>query len=318
MCCALWRDAKTSRAVLIANPASGGGRCARLIRGAREAFAHVGISDVRTTEYSGDEGRLVRAALERGADTIAVLGGDGTWSKCAAALAESGGGARLAFLRGGTGNDFAKNFPAPAHDLVAMARLVADGGEEWRVDMGRVDSDGISEWFLNVVGFGFDVAVLEQLGRGGAMTGRAVYVAAALRQLLSFPGLELAPDARHGAARRVMMLVVSNGLNFGGAFRIAPLARVDDGLLDLVEIGDVRGLSRIPLFVRALRGAHVSHRRVTGARSDAFTLRFARPPAFEVDGELRRAGSTELRVRCVPGAIRVLAASPASRRRSFV
>ena len=273
---------------------------------------------MRITERSGDEGRLVRTALDDGADTIAVLGGDGTWSKCAAALAASGADARLAFLRGGTGNDFAKNFPAPAHDFAAMARLVADGGEEWRVDMGQVESGNSADWFLNVLGFGFDVAVLEQLVGKGALTGRAVYVAAALRQLLRFPGLELAPDARHVAARRVMMLVVSNGLNFGGAFRIAPGARVDDGLLDLVQIGDVRGFSRIPLFMRALRGAHVSHDRVTGARANAFTLRFTFPQAYEVDGELRPADSTEVLVRCVPGAIRVLAASPASRRPSSV
>jgi diacylglycerol kinase (ATP) len=272
------------------------------------------VTDVRVTARSGDESRLVRAALDDGADTIAVLGGDGTWGKCAAALAESGADARMAFLCGGTGNDFAKNFPAPARDLHAMARLVAEGGEEWRADMGRVESGNHADWFLNVVGFGFDVAVLEQTARGGALTGRAVYVATALRQLLRYPGLDLTLNALGAGARRATMLVISNGRSFGGAFRIAPHARVDDGLLDLVAIGDVRGLARVPLFVRALRGTHLAHPRVTAAQANAFTLRFAKPPGYEVDGELRRAHATDVRITCVRGAIRVLAASAASRR----
>lgn len=293
-----------SHTVLIANPTSGRGKGATLIPSARAAFARCGFDDVRLTEASGDEARLVRAALHDGATTIAALGGDGTWSKCAAAVAESGADCRMAFLHAGTGNDFAKNLKAPARDFDAMARLIAGPSEEWRVDMGRVESEGASDWFLNVAGFGFDAAVLESTMRGGALKGNAVYIAAALKQLLAYPGLDVAIDA---PSRRAMMLVFSNGLNFGGAFRIAPGALVTDGLLDLVEIGDVRGLARVPLFVRALRGSHVSHPQVRVQRRGAFSLQFAAPPAYEVDGELRRARAPQVVVRCLPGVLRVVA-----------
>lgn len=271
------------------------------------------MTDLRITEQPGDEARLVREALDSGADTLAVLGGDGTWSSCAAALAASGADARIAFLAGGTGNDFAKNIPAPAHDPRAMAQLIQGGGVDWRVDMGRVDSESRSDWFLNVLGFGFDVAVLERIARGGRLTGPAVYVSAALPLLFSFPGLAIHLDEAR-SRERATMLVVSNGANFGGAFRIAPQARVDDGLLDLVRIGDVRGVARLPLFARTMYGAHLTHPRVTTARAQSFHLRFDTAPSYEVDGELRRANADELRVRCAPGAIRVLAASAAGDR----
>ena len=295
--------------VVIANPVAGRGAGARRIRTAREAFAHAGVTDIRTTESPGDEARLVRAALDDGADTLAILGGDGTWGKCAAAVATLGADVRLAFLHGGTGNDFAKNLPAPSSDFAAMARLAVEGGPEWRVDMGVVESGATRDLFLNVAGFGFDIAVLEQLAAGGALRGRAVYVLAALRQLLSYRGLGVAV-APEGATGRSLMLVVSNGRNFGGAFRIAPEARVNDGLLDLVHVGDVRGIARLPLFANALRGAHLQHSRVTAARASEFALRFAEPPAYETDGELRRAGSAEVTVRCLPGVLRVLAGGP--------
>ncbi len=296
-----------SHVALIANPASGRGRAARLIPRARAAFAREGITDFRLTTHAGDEARVVGEALQDGVHTIAVLGGDGTWGKCAAALAESGADARIAFLRGGTGNDFAKNFPAPSGDYAAMARLCAGPSVEWRVDMGRLEGDGHTDLFLNVAGFGFDVAVLEDSLRGGNLTGNAVYVVAALRTILSYPGLDVCVDAPGERSRTAMMLVVSNGRNFGGAFRIAPNARVDDGALDLVEVGDVRGLSRVPLLLRALWGAHLSHPAVTTRQAAAFTLRFAGPPSWEGDGDLRRARSDEVRVSCVRGALRVIA-----------
>jgi diacylglycerol kinase (ATP) len=316
-----------SHVVLIANPAAGRGRGARVLARIRDTFVAHGVNDVRATTRAGEEARLVRLALDAGATTLAILGGDGTWSRCAAAVAEAGAleAVRLAFLSAGTGNDFAKMLDAPAHDPVAMARLASDGGPETRVDLGRVEHDSGGHWFLNVAGFGFDVAVLAATAQGGRLSGSTVYVAGALRHLLRYDGFDVEvrsalagssvaaprPGRSPSAAgpRRCLMLTVSNGLHLGGVFRIAPTARVDDGLLDLVEVGDVRGVARLPLFVRALRGTHLAHPLVRAGRATEFSLRFAVPPRYEVDGELEQAGSAEVEVRAVPRALRVLGAA---------
>lgn len=292
-----------SEIVLIVNPASGRGAGARLLPRLRALFAAHGITDLRTTASAGDETRVVQEAVRDGAQTIAVAGGDGTWGKCAVALARLGSPARMAFLANGTGNDFAKNLPAPATDHAAMAALIARGAQERRVDLGSVDE----QWFLNVAGFGFDVAVLIDTQRKSWLRGNAVYITAALKHLLHYPGFDVQADVLGDVApRRRMMLIVSNGLNFGGAFRIAPAARVDDGLLDFIDIGDVQGMARIPLFAGALRGAHLRHPRVAAVRAAAATLRFAEPPPFELDGELHHAADSTVTVRSVPGALRVL------------
>jgi diacylglycerol kinase (ATP) len=297
------------RTVVITNPASGRGRGSRMLPAVRAAFAAIGVTDIRPTERAGDESTLVHRALDAGATTIVAVGGDGTWGKCAGALAASGAECRIAFVQGGTGNDFAKNLPAPAHDVGAMARLIAGPHAEWRVDMGRVESGGQGNWFLNVAGFGFDAAVLEDTQRGGALSGNAVYISAALKQLLSYPGIDLRNDAFGPHAHRAMMVVFSNGLSFGGAFRIAPQATVTDGLIDCVQIGDVRGLARIPLFVRAIRGAHLTHREVRRARAQRFTLTFGAPPTFDCDGELCRANDAAVTIQTVTGVLRVVASS---------
>lgn len=295
------------RAALICNPASGRGRGARLIPGARAAFASVGITDVRVTERAGDEAHLTCAALDEGCDTIAVLGGDGTWSKCAAALAEHGANARIAFLHGGTGNDFAKNLPAPAKDFSAMAKLVAEGGKEWRVDMGRVESGSRHDWFLNVAGFGFEVTVIERVARGGALGGPAVYLYSALRELFAYRGFNAgSPQFIKRQGRRLMM-VFANGHHFGGAFHIAPGASVTDGLIDAIAIGNMSVPARLPLFAAVVRGTHLAHPLVQRVRIATADLTFEAPPAYDIDGEWRQAESANVRIRCVPGALRVLA-----------
>lgn len=293
-----------SRIVVLVNPASGRGAGARLLPKIRALFAAHGITDVRTTSAPGDEARVIGEAVRDGAETIAVVGGDGTWGKSAVALARLGSPARMAFLANGTGNDFAKNLPTPATDHAAMAALIARGTQEVRVDLGDVDG----QWFLNVAGFGFDVEVnVATAASSSWLRGYAVYIVTALRLLFRYRGFLATADVFGDRAPTMrMMLVISNGKNFGGAFLIAPSARVDDGLLDFVSIGDVHNLARLPLFVRAFRGAHLSHPGVTALRAATARLRFDAPPLVEVDGDMYQAKSADVRVAVVPQALRVL------------
>ena len=287
------------------NPASGRGRGAELYPKLRAAFEARGITDFVQTQHAGDESRLVQEAIRDGIQTLVVAGGDGTWGKCAVALAQAGSPARMAFVAAGTGNDFAKNLRAPARDIAAMAALVASGGVERRVDLGRVDD----RWFANVAGFGFDVEVLMATQGARVLRGPAVYIAAALGQLFSFGGIPVSIRgvASIFAARRPrLMLVFANGKEFGGAFRIAPMAQVDDGKLDAVVFEDGVKLGRLPLLARALRGTHIGHPKVFHKAGASFELEFDSPPAYELDGDLHLAPSRVVTVASLPGVLRVL------------
>ncbi len=299
-------SAGADRVRILWNPASGRGRGARAFPRIQAAFAAHGLTDTRSTQSAGDEARLVQEALDDGITTLVVCGGDGTWSKCAVPLARAGSPARMAFIAAGTGNDFAKNLRAPARDPAAIARLVAEGGVERRVDMGRVDD----HWFLNVAGFGFDVAVLLATKRIPLLRGDAVYLAAALRELFRFEGLDVAIDGLPSLPPREMarrlMLVFSNGKEFGGAFRIAPRALVDDGRLDALVFGNAGAFARLPLLAGAIRGSHLEHPLVAHHTAARFGLRFREPTFLEADGELRQTVAPDAEVVCMPGVLRVL------------
>lgn len=295
---------------VIVNPASGRGSGARALPAIRAAFTAVGVSEVRLTSARGGEGADTRRALDDGFDTIVACGGDGTWGNVANALIAAGAGrqARLALIATGTGNDFAKSVGAPARDFPATARLAVDGAD-MAVDVGRIEG----RHFLNVSGFGFDIAVLEDIERISWLKGDMLYLYSALRQLFSYGGVEvgIATQRKRRDPRRHLMLIVANARNFGGSFKIAPGASLTDGKLDAISIHDAPPLARMRLFAAATKGTHVMAPEVLVEQSSSFTLQFPAPPAFETDGEYNRAKGAVVQIDCVPQALRVV--TPAAR-----
>ena len=296
----------SGRVTVILNPAAGRGRGARAREPVAAAFAAVGVRDVRESAGPGDEYAVARRALAEGSTTLVAVGGDGTWSQVGSAILDAGAPCRLALLAAGTGNDLARTLGAPAHDPAATARLACDGPDV-AIDVGRIED----HWFLNIAGFGFDIAVLEDVGKIPFLQGEALYRFSALRQILGYRGVEIgiASPAREREAVRHLMLIVANARYFGGAFHIAPGASLTDGRLDAIAIRDAAPLGRMRLFQAAGSGRHLEHAEADAEQAESFTLRFTTPPAYETDGEYRRARSATLEVRCVPRALRVVTAA---------
>jgi len=185
---------------------------------------------------------------------------------------------------------------------------MALGDGERRVDMARVSG----RLFLNVAGFGFDIAVLEDIERISWLRGNALYMYSALRQLFGYRGLDIgirSPRVDRGQASH-MLLIVANARHFGGSFHIAPDASIHDGQLDAIAITNAAPLRRLALFSAAPRGPHPRPPEVIAEQASEFHLRFGKPPAYETDGEYNQARSNELEVACVPAALRLIMPAP--------
>ena len=291
---------------VVFNPMSGKGRGAGVVQPFLAALRAAGVAKVEhaLTARAGDESALAEAALGRGFRRIVAVGGDGTWSNVGNALLRAGVPAQLGLVPAGTGCDLAKSLGVPAHDLAACARIVA-AGRERTIDVGRIED----RYFLNVTGFGFDIAVIEQTWKVRWLTGHLLYVYCAVSQLFAFPGFPVHVQVDGGAPARLdlLMLVIANARVFGGGFRIAPEADLGDGRLDAVWFANMGSAGRLNAMMRLLRGTHAGLREVATARSHSFRLVFDAPPAYETDGEWNRARSAELVVSTVPAALRVLA-----------
>jgi diacylglycerol kinase (ATP) len=312
------------RVHVIFNPASGRGRGGKRIPAYLDLLKkHLGSFDHSVTKASGDEGALARAALEAGARTVVAVGGDGTWSQVADAVM-AWPGARFGVLPSGTGNDFGRNLGLSYDDPADAVRALTSGRTR-RVDVGRVVTPSAPDarradkgayrtrHFLNLVGFGFDIAVIDAAASARLLKGAVLYKVTALQQLFRFPGVLLDLVSGESGARggRHLILTISNGRFFGGGFPIAPDARVDDGLLHACLIGDAPALRRAALFNQAERGRHVSAPEVQIISDRHFSVRFpdnGPPPRFEVDGDVYGSQGHAVDVELLPSALEVVVA----------
>jgi len=287
------------------NPAAGRGRRrARLHDYLTLLKHHIGPFEPATTERAGDEVRLLDDALLRGVDRIVALGGDGTWSAAADRILSSGRrDVALGLLPVGTGNDFGKSIGVRHERIQDVMRAIADRTTRV-VDAGLVGG----RYFLNVVGMGFDIAVIDDAEKTPLLKGDFLYRFCAIKQLFRFPGIELSVTAGEGPPRpfRLLMLTISNANYFGGSFHIAPQAKLDDGKLDLVAIRDASPARRAKLFGAVSKGAHAGLPEVEIISAPSFEIHFARTLRYEADGEVY-ASASPLRVAVVPRALSVCA-----------
>ncbi|HVF41066.1 MAG TPA: diacylglycerol kinase family protein [Gemmatimonadaceae bacterium] len=288
---------------VIINPAAGRGRAARMIPEVLAKFSAIGVTDIVTTVAPGDETALTIEGIRNGCTTIVAGGGDGTSSAVANAILTTEINTRLAVLPLGTGNDFAKTLGTCGATIEAVAQRAVEHSTA-RVDVGHVEDT----YFLNSCGFGFDVAVIERIGRMRWLRGDSVYIASALRELFGFRGSRIAVTSSAGTREtaRHLLLVIANTPHFGGSFTIAPDASVTDGKLDSISVMDLRPHRRIGVLASAARGRHLRYAECRAEVAESFSLVFDVPPSYETDGELRRATTTILSVSCVPSALRVL------------
>lgn len=294
---------------VVANPAAGRGKAARILDSLETEFDRIGWSVTRTTA-AGSEAQAAAKYLEQGIDTIVAIGGDGTCSNIVKSILARQSGAALSVIPCGTGNDFAKTLgllKCTPSEIVALLQTERPR----HIDVGRADGN----YFINSCGFGFDSSVLQASARVKWLRGNAVYIYSAVKQLFAYRGVNVSVNEMPRGSGKLLMAIVSNGQWLGGAFHIAPRASVIDGLLDVALFGNCGVVERAQLFIGATRGTHLRSESVRHTQSASLTLRFESPPAMEVDGELVYAQSNRVAIECLPRALNVIAAPGAIRSR---
>jgi len=204
-------------------------------------------------------------------------------------------------LMTGRGRDACRNLGLTRDPLQAARRLV-DGRVVAR-DVGLARWPGGERFFLGWAGAGFDAVVAERAGGRG---GRLVYLRAVLASLYEYRPAEMAVrlddvDAWAGPAASV---VVCNGASLGGGMRIAPAARPDDGLLDVVLLGALGRLELARWLPTVYWGGHLANPRIQTRRAAEVRIDAGAPLPVQIDGEL--GFHTPLDISICPAALRLL------------
>jgi diacylglycerol kinase (ATP) len=239
---------------------------------------------------------------------LVVVGGDGTVNEAVnGILRDARGAPELAVVMVGTGKSFARSHGIPTH--LQRAVEVAARGRVVAVDAGRVwhrSEDGEQEsYFANVASAGMSGAVARRADSSSkALGGRVSYFVALVRVFARWQNVEMSVDAggeRHEG--RMTNVVVANGPQHAGGMRLAPNARPNDGLFDVVLFGDISKADFVANVLRVYRGTHVHHPKIQVLSSASVTIESARPLPLELDGE--QPGTTPARFEIVPQALRL-------------
>jgi diacylglycerol kinase (ATP) len=291
-------------AIFLVNPASANGATAKRWPKLRERARELGLSgEERLSERPGHLIELARDAATEGR-LIVVVGGDGTLNEIANGLA--GTDAEIAILPNGTGQDFGRTHGIPAK--VDEAIEVALTGTARAVDVGRATfADGSTRIFANVGSVGMSGAVARRANSmSKALGGRTTFYYALTREFIAWTNTEVTVISDAGERRgRMHDVIVANGRWHGGGMKLAPDAEPDDGMFDVVLIGDVTKLDFITTSPKLYSGGHVKHPRVDVMRAASLEISAAEPLPVELDGEV--SGETPVRFEVVPAALRVRA-----------
>ena len=306
---------------VILNPAAAAGRTGRnraAILSALERAIGPAFS-LYETRRPLDATAAARSAALSGARLIVAVGGDGTIQEVVNGMFDSGRPVRpdceLGIIRAGTGCGFAESFGLPL-GLEAQCAAIGSGAAR-TVDIGRAvfsrPANGPAErCFINECQAGLGGEVVKKVHSGNKkLGGFLVFGLKTLAVSLTYPNrqMSVALDGRAPVAGTFIGVIAANGNAMAGGMKLAPRAKVDDGLLDVLFMHGQSVRSRLNNFPKIYSGRHLGSPKFTYVQARSIEIRSDEDVSFEADGELL--GGMPVRVEVLPAALRVRTASPA-------
>jgi YegS/Rv2252/BmrU family lipid kinase len=286
-------------ACLLVNPSAGGGKAARVLPEVEAELRRLGVAfrteRTRSLEHSDE---LVLEAHGRG-EAIVTLSGDGLIGHVVGVL-HALPDALLGVLPGGRGNDLARVLGIPLEPVPACA--VIAGGEARDLDIGQVGDRS----FIGIASVGFDSVANKLANEAPSWLGGQVYTYAALRALLGWKPATFTVEARGETHHlRGWSVGAANSKAYGGGMFVAPEADLDDGLLDVIALGECsRRRFLTGILPKVFKGTHVGEPEVWSARAGEVRISADRPFTVYADGD--PIGELPVTIRAVPQALKVL------------
>lgn len=250
------------------------------------------------SQSAQDGSDKVRRAIDRGADTVLVVGGDGMVNTIGSVLVNTP--VRLGVLPAGSGNGFARHFKIPLHPTDAAEALLS--GSTTAIDVGKVND----RLFFVTCSMAWDGALVETFEKY-PFRGLVPYVLAGAQQLMEYRAqpFHVDIDGEQMTLKHPLIFTVANLSQFGSEVFVAPDAKADSGDLELVSIEK----NNIPLVLsqvhRFIEKTFHHHPLVTHRHFKKMTVRRETDSPIQIDGEVYD-GGTLIEVEVLPSALNVI------------
>ena len=306
--------------LVIANPKSAAGATRdKWSAIASDLRTHFGPFAVAFTKGPGDGIEIARRAAGSGRAFIIACGGDGTINEIANGILRSGMDVELGIFPSGTGGDFRRTIGMPSEPREA-ARALREGTTK-SIDVGKVsfiDLEGhpAKRYFLNISSFGLAASIIERVKGTTSLSwlpldnvrGRASFALSTLQEVVALgaTAVRVRIDDKEERTLQTVNFCVANARFFGGGMMIAPAAKINDGFLDVINIGDINTAKIILNAYTLYRGTHLDLPEVKDTLAKRVEARPLNPDQeihIEIDGELP--GKLPAIYEVVPRALRV-------------
>ena len=299
---------RVPRTVFLVNPASENGATGRRWPEIANRAATTGLNgDALLSERPGQLTELARRAADEGAELLVAVGGDGTVHEVVNGIVGRTG-IELAVLPRGTGRDFVRTYGIP-RKLDDALRTARDGRvREIDVGLARFRSwqgEDAEAYFANIASAGMSGAIAKRANETSkALGGKASYVWATFAVFTRWRTSEMTVSVG-GETRRARMhdVIVANGRYLAGGMKICPEAEPDDGIFDVLLIGNLTKRDLVLTLPKTYRGRHLPHPKAELLRGTTVEIDAEEPLPVELDGE--QPGTTPVRFELVPHALRL-------------
>lgn len=297
--------------LIIVNPTAGGNNAARMWPHIQERLGELGVRyDAALTERPGHAIALATEGVTRGYASIVSVGGDGTLNEVVNGImnAPSPHDVTVGVIAVGTGGDFVRMLGLPRAWPEACDRLIVQSTH--LVDLGEAiymtEAGEAHRYFINVAGLGFDGEVAARTNNSPLkrIGGTLPFLTNLVLTLIAYSNKDVTvsvdDEQRPG---RMNSVIVANGQWFGGGMWISPNSSADDGIFDVIIIGDVGKVELLQTMPRLYKGTHLTHPRLSAARAQTVRVVSQQVMWLQADGELL--GRAPVTFRMHPRALRL-------------
>ena len=216
------------------------------------------------TEKKNDAIRIAKELKDNENVTIFSVGGDGTLNEVVNGLANSK--AKLGLIPVGSGNDFYRSFYT---------------FPDKKIDLGKVND----RYFINVASLGLDAEIANYANqiKNDKLSNESVYILSLIHEYFRFKPISIDID---GVKKDSTILTVCNAKFYGGGFKIAPQAKLNDGMFDVVDVKSLNKLEIINLVMKLMKATHLESNKVNFYQTDKLSVNSSIPLNCNIDGEI--------------------------------
>lgn len=305
---------KFIKTMCIVNPISGNGRTRKKWLVLEEFLRSKGlVFNVEWTTRPFEATELTRHSIEEGFNNIVSVGGDGTINEIVNGFYKDqikiNNDASLTIVPMGTGSDFSKILEIKG-DSQKVFDLMTRGREK-TCDIVKTkfiswSGELESRYFINVADVGIGSETVARVNRNSKLLGKMSFFLACFYTIFTYHNkkINLLVDEQEVYTGEACIVAIGNGSYFGGGMKIVPMAKIDDGLLDIIVLKNLSKATLIYNLASVYKGSHIKHPMVECFQGSRVKISSSEKIYLEMDGETTGTGDVDFEI--IPGDMKLI------------